>query len=158
MGGLTLRDFVIAGLSALISTGTAVLMWLLTLRKTKAEIERLDAEKLKIRAETSDLNSNRMFRELDRLSDINDEHFSTIEKQRTAIRELRTQVEHCAEREIEFVATEKSLRLEIENLRGPVLPMNFEVPINQILKKTFPPDIPHPDTPDADEADESSRD
>lgn len=130
------------------SLATGLIAWLQRKQDRKkfdAEVELLKeqvaavaAQNDRVEAETADLTSSRLIRELDRLAASNDQLSSTVGLQRDEIDSLRTQVLEYARREIEHAAENKSLRLRIQELER-----DSAVETGRVLRDAFPVQIGH---------------
>lgn len=87
-------------------------------KKFKAEVRGLEEDARKTRAETDDLTSVRLIRELDRLSLVNETQRKQLDKQTEEIDELRRSVLRYAEREASHAIESMQLRRRIEELEG----------------------------------------
>lgn len=98
-----------------ISTGLsglgALIMWMLHKSKFVAEVHKLEAE-------TDGLTTDRLIKELDRLSESNDALGKMVQEQRTEIDELRRQAAGYAARESELGQENKSLRDDLRQLQA----------------------------------------
>ncbi len=112
----------------------ALLKRYLDKKKYAAEIHKLNADADKVQAETDDLTSVRLIRELNVLSAI-------LARQSIEIDELRRKVLQYAEREASHAIEVSALRLrvkELEGFRGPNPPVTAASPL-----VTLVPPIPH---------------
>lgn len=131
-------DLVATGtVGSVVTGGFALVLRRMDLRKFNAEIERVRAETHKVEAETDDLVSARLIRELDRISLVNAQQAGIIEQQRSEIDELRRKILEYAAREAQHAVENEALRREIENLREPT------TPVGQALRKAFPLELSH---------------
>lgn len=127
-----------AGLMASGVTGAfALILRRMDLRKFNAEIARVKADTHKVEAETDDLVSARLIRELDRLSLVNEQQGLVIEQQRAEIDTLRRKILEYGVREMSHATENEALRREIENLRTPTSATG------EVLRQAFPVEIPH---------------
>lgn len=102
----------IAGVLGSIVTGIGtVILWLLHRGKFNAEVNKLEAE-------VDDLTSNRLIRELDRLSVSNDTLRQMVDTQQVEINELRRQAIGYAARETELTRVNQELMGNLAILRS----------------------------------------
>lgn len=140
-------DLIPAGVGGGVTGFFALIMRRLDIRKFNAEIHKLQVDADKTEAETDDLKSGRLIRELDRLSDLLESQAVLIENQRIEISNLRLDIMDYAMREKSHAAETASLRQQIKNLEGA------ETPMENILRNVYPLEIPHTPSefdPDAD--------
>lgn len=117
-----------AAVGSIVTGLVGLLVWLLNRPKFNAEVDKLEAE-------TEDLTSARLIRELDRLSSAN-----TL--QGVQLDQLRRDVIEYAKREHRHVVEIDSLKLQIAELqRNCVRPPTQIAGMN--LADIFPVDIPH---------------
>lgn len=107
----------VSGLSGAFVTGVfALVMRRLDMQKFNAEVSRVKADTAKIEAETDEIASSRLIRELDRIADINEQQSVLIIQQRAEIDELRKKVLEYAERELNHATEIRDLKRRLTEL------------------------------------------
>lgn len=126
-------------LTAAVTTLGALWVRVLDRRKHATELEILHAERIKIEAEVEDLESSRLIRELDALSESNRMLMERAAQDRDFIDRLRTNLFEYAQREAEHAIENATLRQRIRDLeaRTPA-PL-----IKSVLDSVYKPIIPH---------------
>lgn len=111
----------ILGSTVLVSffTGlTTLLVKRMEARKQEAEVGRLEAERVKIKAETDDLTSTRLIKELEALAARNTELGALVSRQSDLIDRLRDDVFKYAQREADHAIENATLRERIKILEA----------------------------------------
>jgi predicted RNase H-like nuclease (RuvC/YqgF family) len=126
-------------LGSVITGAGAWLIRRMEVRKYDAEVLRLQAEAHKLRAETDDLTSARLIRELDAISARNTELAGIVSRQSEKIEQLRNDIFKYAQREAEHAIENATLKQRIKELEAPTI---APTELKDILNAAYPPEIP----------------